>query len=798
MRFALRQLAKSPGFMFTALATLALGIGVNTTAFTALNRLLLQALPFREPDRLVQIWGTAPRNDYQGISPGDYFDLRDDNSVFEDVTAYVPYASDSLAEPGQPAAYLSTIHSTANFFRIFGIQPQLGRTFTPDEEAHLADVGLVANSYWHEHYGADPNIIGRTVRLNAKTVTIVGVLPARLDDPTLFDRRVSFWLLDPTAINHDLRTLNWYRVAARLKPGVTLHQAQANLLSIGRRLAHDYPKTNGKRGFRATEYPTNNMGDVGSEMTWLVMVLAGLVLVIACVNLANLQLVRTTRRSQEIAIRLALGSSRMRIVGMLLQESFLLSLGGALLALLVGKWSNMYVAKYFGIDMPFDLRVIGFTFAAAAITGAVFGAFPAWTASREDVGSALKSSGRGSTSGRARHWFRQGLVVLELVLALTVLSGAAFFVSGIYKLTHQDLGWTADHTLVGEITLDHDHYGEQGDIRSVAFSDRLKEVLEALPGVQQAAAGQGFPAYGGGDTPYRVEGQPAPEQGREEYAASLNVGPGYLGIYGIAIVKGRDFNERDRQGSTPVVVINEAMAKKCWPGENPIGKRLGGADPANPNWAEVVGVMKDFRGVFDMVFGNTTRLRMYRPWAQNSHRFVSFHMRTAGPPEAMEKSVRKAVATLVQDIALSDLTPGSVIVQENLSYFTFLRKALIELSALGLLLSAVGIYGVVATLVSERTKEIGIRMALGAQPEALVWLFLRNGLVLSLMGAAAGAGVAFALVRILTRMLPFLPGFNAWYIAPVAIFLVVVALVSCWLPARRSTRVNPTISLRSE
>jgi len=388
--------------------------------------------------------------------------------------------------------------------------------------------------------------------------------------------------------------------------------------------------------------------------------------------------------------------------------------------------------------------------------------------------------------------------VLELVLALTVLSGAAFFVSGIYKLTHQDLGWTADHTLVGEITLDHDHYGEQGDIRSVAFSDRLKEVLEALPGVQQAAAGQGFPAYGGGDTPYRVEGQPAPEQGREEYAASLNVGPGYLGIYGIAIVKGRDFNERDRQGSTPVVVINEAMAKKCWPGENPIGKRLGGADPANPNWAEVVGVMKDFRGVFDMVFGNTTRLRMYRPWAQNSHRFVSFHMRTAGPPEAMEKSVRKAVATLVQDIALSDLTPGSVIVQENLSYFTFLRKALIELSALGLLLSAVGIYGVVATLVSERTKEIGIRMALGAQPEALVWLFLRNGLVLSLMGAAAGAGVAFALVRILTRMLPFLPGFNAWYIAPVAIFLVVVALVSCWLPARRSTRVNPTISLRSE
>ncbi len=798
MRLALRQLAKSPGFMFTALATLALGIGVNTTAFTALNRLLLQALPFRDTEHLVLIWGTSPRYDHEGIAPGDYFDLRDGNSVFEDVTAYVPYASDSLAEPGQPAAYLSTVHSTANFFRIFGIQPQLGRTFNPDEEAHLADVGLVSNSYWHEHYGADPKILGRTVRLNAKTVTIVGVLPARLDDPTLFDRRISFWLLDPTAINHDLRTLNWYRVAARLKPGVTIHQAQANLNSIAHRLAHDFPRSNGKRGFKAASYPPNNMGDIGSEMTWLVMVLAALVLVIACVNLANLQLVRTTRRSQEIAIRLALGSSKMRIVGMLLQESFILSIGGALLGLVVGKWSNMYVATYFGIDMPMDLRVIGFTFAAAALTGAVFGAFPAWAASHEDVGSALKSGGRGATSGRARHWFRQGLVVLELVLALTVLSGAAFFVSGIYKLTHQDLGWTSDHTLFGEITLDHDHFGEQGDKRSVVFADRLREVLEALPGIKRAAVGQGFPAYGGGGDPFRVEGQPAPEPGREEFAASANVGPGYLGIYGIPIVKGRDFNDKDRPGSTPVVVINETMAKKCWPGQDPIGKRLGGADPANPNWAEVVGVMKDFRGVFDMVFGQKDVMRMYRPWAQNSHRFVSFHIRTAGPPEAMEQSVRKAVATVVQDIALSELTPGSVMVEENLSYFTFLRKALVELSALGLLLSAVGIYGVVATLVSERTKEIGIRMALGAQAEALVWLFLRNGLVLSLAGAAAGAGVAYALIRILSRMLPFLPGFNAWYIAPVALFLVAVALVSCWLPARRSTRVDPTISLRSE
>ena len=465
---------------------------------------------------------------------------------------------------------------------------------------------------------------------------------------------------------------------------------------------------------------------------------------------------------------------------------------------MVGKWSNIYVARYFDIDMPLDLRVIAFTFGAAALTCIGFGVAPAWVASREDLGSALKSGGRGSTSGRARHWFRQGLVIVELVLALTVLSSAAYFVSAIYTMTHQDLGWNADHALLGEITLDHDHYGEQKDPRSVAFGERLKEVLEAVPGIERATMGQGFPAYGGGPTAYRLEGQPAPEPGKEAFAVSLSVGPGYLGIYDIPIVKGRDFNERDRPGSPPVVIINETMAKKCWPGEDPIGKRIGGTDPANPDWAEVVGVMRDFHGIYDVAFGGLRNLKIYRPWAQNSHRFVSFHIRTAGKPESVMEGVRRAVATVAPDFGLGDLTPGSSVVEENLSYFNFLRKALIELSALGLLLSAVGIYGVVATLVSERTKEVGIRMALGAQPESLVWLFLRNGLFVSVTGAAIGTVAAVAVVKMISKMLPFLPALNLWMVAPLALFLVAVAVLASWFPARRSTRVDPTIALRAE
>jgi predicted permease len=731
------------------------------------------------------------------VSPGDYFDLRNSNTVFEDVTAYVPFSSDSLTEPGQPTVKLDTVHSTANFFKTFGIEPQMGRAFSPDEESHLDNVAMIANHYWKDNFGADPKILGRQVRLGGKLFTVVGVLPARLDDPMIFDRRVAFWLLDPTRLNFGKRNQAWYRVAARLKPGITVQQASANLTAIGLRLAHEYPETNNQRTFRLEPYPSSNMQGVGKQLTWMVMLLSGFVLVIACVNLANLQLVRAGGRSQEIAVRLALGSSRGAVVAMLLVESLVLSFGGGLLGLLVGKWSNIYIAKYLNIDMPLDLRVLVFTFAASALTGAAFGAVPAWIASRENVSLALKAGGRGTTSGRARRWFRQGLVVVELVLALTILSGAAYFVHGIYELTHQSLGWNADHALFGEITLDHDHFGEQGDPRSVAFGARLKEALEAIPGVQVAAVGTGFPAFGGRGSPYRLEGQPPPEKGKETMAESTNIAAGYFGIYEIQVVKGREFNDTDRIGAPPVVIVNETMAKKCWPGEDPIGKRIGSVDPAKPDWAEVVGVVKDFHNIFEFVQGGNG-MKMFKPWAQNSHRFPSFHVKASSDPAALMDSVRKTMAAIAPDFALDYLMPGKAIVMDALSYFTFLRRVLVELSALGLALAAVGIYGVVATLVAERTKEIGIRMALGAQARSILLLFLRNGIALSLIGASLGAGAAVVLVRTLTKMFPILPGYSPWAIAPVALFLIIVAMVASWFPARRSTHVDPSTALRSE
>ncbi|MGA2015993.1 MAG: ABC transporter permease [Opitutaceae bacterium] len=798
MRYALRQLAKNPGFTAFALATLALGIGVNTTAFTALNRLLLQSLPFRDPGRLVQIWSSTSQQGYWAQSPGDYIDECDQNTVFENVAAFTPGAHASLAEPGQPPAQYVAIRVTANFFPLFGVQAQMGRTFTEAEDRHLDPLAVVSNSFWHEHYGSDPKILGRTAKLNSKVYTIVGVMQPALDDPTLFEGKPAFFLLDGTRVNTNYRAGNWYHVAARLKPGVTLKQAQAEMDALAQKLAHDFPKTNATRGLKVVPFPANSMGEVGAELTWLVMAVSGVVLLIACVNLANLQLVRTTRRAQEIAIRLALGCSRARLVGLLLTESLVVSVAGGALGLLIAKWSNGYVARFFEIDMPLDVRVIGFTFAAALLTGGVFGTVPAWLASRADINCALNTSGRGATSHRSRHWLRQGLVVLELALALTLLAGAGFFVSGIYKVTHRDLGWHGDNVVVGYIELDHDHFGEQKDPRSLAFGDRMLAKLRALPGAEAAALSMDSPAWGLRGTPFRVEGQPAPEPGKEDNVGATNASPGYLRVYGIPLVQGRDFDEADHPGAPAVVIVNESMARKYWPGESPIGKRIGGTDPANPDWAEVVGVMADFAGAADFYNPNQDSSRFLRPWAQNNHRFITFNVRSAGDPRPFKETVRKAMALLAPDVALSMVQTAPEIMDEEVSYFSFLRRMLLQTSALGFLLAVVGIYGVVANLAAERTREIGIRMALGAQPGGLVWLFVKNGGQLALLGAAVGLTASFFLVRFLGKMLPALPGSDPWVVVTVAAALVASALVACWLPARRTTKTSPMIALRAE
>lgn len=799
MRYALRQLARTPWFTCAALVTLGLSIGVNTTAFTVLNRIVLQSVPFHEPSRLVQIWAATPKGDPYPQAPGDYFDERDQSTSFEQLAAYVPYIRASLAEPNRPPVQVSSVGVTANFFPLFGIQPQFGRTFSAEDEAQQRSVAVISNAYWREHYDTDPNVLGKTAKLNRRLYTIVGVLPPAYDEPLLFagfGQKPAFIILDNAAVNRTLRHMNWYTVGARLKPGVTLEQAQAELTAIAQRLARAYPTTNGGRGFKVVPYPKNAMEGIGANVAWLILALSAMVLLIACANLANLQLVRTMSRTQEIGVRIALGCPQSAIVRMLLTESVLVSVAGGALGLLAAKWSNTYVASFYGVNMPIDFRVIGFAFVIALVSGGIFGTVPAWIASRTDVNTTLKSGGRAATADRSRHWLRQSLVAIELSLALLLLAAAGFFVSGIYRLTHQDLGWDAPDVVVGFIELDHDHYGEQGDARSLVFGEAMVRRLQTLPGVDAVALSMSSPAWGLGQVPFRAEGQPAPERGKEIFAGRAETTPDFLRTYGIQLVQGRNFSDSDRPDSPKVVIVNEALANKFWPGENPIGKRIGEPDPAKPDWAEVVGVMRDFKGAADIYNPAATSYKILRPWAQNTHRFIGFHVRLSSNAAASKETIRKAVAELAPDVAVTQLATVPEVLASEVSYFTFIRRILLQTSILGLLLAAVGIYGVVASLASERKVEIGIRMALGAQATDVVWLFLRNGLKLALIGAVIGTVLSFLVLSILEKILPMVPGRSPWAVVIVAIFLVAVAALASWLPAQRTARVDPTLALR--
>jgi predicted permease len=799
MRHALRQLTANPGFTIVALVTLALGIGVNTTAFTVLNRLMLQALPYHDPASLVQIWSTETRWGNVPNAPADYFDEREQNTVFTDIAAFSS-ASVSYVEIGKPPIQVGALYMTANFFTVLGVQPELGRLPTEDESKHMAFVTLISDSFWHSHFDGDPGVLGKPVRMNSRVSTVIGVMPPALNDPALFNSRPSFFYLDPVTHSRTVRKVGWYNEVARLKPGVSIKQAQLQMSAVAKRLEHDYPETNKDRGVAVIRYPTNQLGDDGAQLTWMTFALSGLVLLIACINLANLQLVRTTRRSQEIAIRMALGCTRSRLIGMLLLESIIVSTIGGALGVAMGVWSNSFVVHFFDMEMPLNFRVIAFTFAVALVSGAFFGTVPAWMATRGDSAASLKSGGRGSTSDRSRHWLRQSLVVIEIAMAVVLLAGAGFFVSGIYRLTHRDLGWKPGQQLIGVISLDQDNFGgDKNHPKVLAFGEHALEALRALPGVEAASISSGSPTWGNRTEPYKIEGQPVPEKGHEPEAGYFNVSPGWFEVYGIRVVRGREFLDSDRFDAEQVAIVSESMARKNWPGESPLGKRLQETDPGGDSkWATVVGVMQDFKGGAEFYNPSMSSQRFLRPWAQDTWGGIVFTVRTAGDPGLLKEPVRKAFARLLPDLAIDYLATTDEDAAQIYAYFNFLRHILVQIAALGLLLSAVGIYGVVANLASERTKEIGIRMALGAQPGGIIWLFVRNGIILTGIGSGIGLGVSFFLVTLLGRLLPALPGRDPGVVVCAAFLLVLVALFACWLPALRTTRVSPTVALRAE
>ena len=798
MRIAFRQLAKTPGFTVIALITLALGIGVSTTAFTILHRLLFLSPPYPETSRMVQIWSTTPQWQNGPISPGDFCDLRDQNTVFAHLSAYSVDLFKSLAAAGHTPEQVTAVAVTADFFRVLGIPAALGRTFTSEDQAKQALVVVLSNTYWQTHLAGDPNVLGRSLRFDGKTVTVIGVMPPVLDDPLLWGDRIDLWNLEFVEVKRQLRDRSWYSVIARLKPGVTLGHAQTEAGTIAARLAHDFPKTNDQRGLRVAPFAPDYIGELGRTLNWLVMVLSLSVLLIACVNLTNLQFVRSTGRSREYAIRLALGASRGQLIRLLLNESLLLSLAGGAFGLLVAKWGNSYYAAYFDAPMPLDLRVLAFAFAVSVLAGIVSGVIPAWFGSRADLNLALKQGGRGSTADRSRHRLRHGLIVAELALALTLLTGAGYFIRGIQRIMNRELHWRPENTLVGYFELPYERYGDELDSRLQVITDRFLGALRLLPGVDHAAISSNSPVWAyGGRMSLLIDGQSPPPKGNSPVARHISITDEFFDTVGIRLLQGRNFADFDRPDALGVVIINQAMAEKFWPGQNPIGKRIGDADSTDPRWCEIVGVVNDIVAGLDFD-GEHSRYQFYRPWAQRSIRFVTFSLHSVSDPRTLTDRVRQTLAGIEPDIAITDLATAEQAMRNNLSGYAFVRRTLAQLAGLGLLLSAVGVYGVIANLTVERTHEVGVRMALGAQRSDVVWLFLRNGVTLALIGAAIGLLLSFALVRVLIQTVAIIPGDDPWIIAGLTAVLVGVAVLACWLPARRATKVSPLVALRAE
>jgi predicted permease len=802
LRYAFHSLLKSPGFTTVALLTLGLGIGVNTAMFSLVNTLLFKTAPYPEPTRLVRIYRTSPQSQTWPHSVANLADLRSQATTLEKLTTFT-WSAINFAEPGQPAERIHGLRVDADFFATLGVQPMLGRGFTAGETVPGHDqVIVLSHPLWSRRFNADPSIIGRTLRIDGQSYTVIGVMPEGVEYPLLWGS-VSAWrplALTPEQLKS--RGNNWLNAIGRLKPGVTLAASRTELDTLAARWAKDFADTNEGTGLRPVILHKSAMDQVGRSLSMLVMGLAGFVLLIACANLANLQLARTAIRARDFAIRAALGASRARLMRELLVESLTLSFIGGLFGLLLAQWVTDALARLIVIGeasrlvISIDVPVLLFTLGASLATGLLFGLLPAWRAARTDVNTALKQQSRGATGDRTQHRLRHGLIVAEIALALALLTGAGFFVRGLQRFTTQDKGWTSDHVLGANFNLPEAKYGTDDQRR--AFNTLVLERLAALPGVEHVSLSSSLPVWAYNSSRTLVpEGRPLPPRAQMPLAYFVSVSPDFFSVLRIPLLQGRLFPATGPADSPPVVVINESLARQFWPGENPIGQRLGSPDPADQKWAEVIGVVRDVAFAGNLATPDT-RLQAYFPLAQEPANRLSLALRTTVAPDTLAHSVLAAIAGIDPDLPAYNLRTIGQSIDHLARNFRITNQLLVGFAFLGLALAAIGLYGVIAGLVVQRTSEFGIRLALGAQTRDVLWLVLGSGFRLAAYGTVCGLLGSFALIKVCATLLPALPGLDWTLLGATVLTLLAVAVFACWLPARRATRVDPIVALRSE
>lgn len=799
VRFGIRMLFKNPGFTAVAVLTIALGIGANTAMFSVLNTYLFRMLPYPTSDRLVRIFRTSPHSQSWPHSPGNFFAHREQSDAFEYMAAY-NYVSPNLANPGEPAERLRGLAATSDFFPALGVQPLLGRVFTPEEHEPEADrEAVLSHRFWMSRFGGDPNVVGTTMRLDGKDVTIIGVMPPTFEHPLLWGN-IDLWRpLAFTAEQRGSRGSNYLRSFGRLKPGVSPKQAEQAIVLLASNLAAEHPENSGE-SLRLEALNRSMTDDISRNVMWFTFGLAGFVLLIACANLANLLLVRTAARAREYAVRSALGAGRGRLIRQSLTESLVISLVGGVLSLAFAIGGVEFISRRLftntpGATVALDFRVFGFALLCSMVTGLLFGTVPAWLASRTDLNRSLKQNLRGSTAGRSSHRLRHTLIVGEVAFALVLLAGAGLFLRGLQRFAHLDSGWRADGLLTAQVSLQGANYSKP-EQRNV-FYQRLEEKLSGVPGVQSVTVSASLPVYGFNSSgSFRVEGYPEPEAGQWPEIFFEPVTTHYFETYGIPILEGRTFNSGDVADKPEVVIINETMAKEFWPNESAIGKRIG-RPGKDPKWEQIVGVAKDV--TFPANLSEPyTRYQAYRPLQQLSWGGGAIAIRTSGTPESVTGSLRDAVTELDPTQPVHRIRNANSLIQDGLGSISLLGSLLAAFAGLGLLLAAIGIYGVTSYSVVQRTSEIGIRMALGAQRKDVLWLVLGRGGRLVTIGTALGLGGAYAVSRLLISIIPTLPTRDPATLVVVSAVLFVIALLACYIPARRATKVDPMVALRYE
>ncbi|MGO9269131.1 MAG: ABC transporter permease [Terriglobia bacterium] len=806
LRHALRTLIKSPGFTAVAVLALALGIGANTVIFSSINAMLLHPFPFKDLDRAVDLWETAPQQNQQHVSatPANFRDWEDQNTSIDLLAAF--HGWDVNLTGSGIAERVEGYQVTANLFPLLGIAPELGRSIAADnfETGHTFAV-VLSHGFWQRHLGADPGIVGKNVLLNGQQFTVIGIMPADFDFPV----GAEAWApLDLSVAQQADRADHYLQVLGRLKPGVPSSKAQADLETIASRLSQEYPKTNAGHGVRAVGL-VDDITYGSKQFVLVLMASAGFVLLLACANVANLLLARSTGRQKEIAVRIALGASRWQIARQLLAESVLLSLLGGLAGVLLAVWGldlthgsipPFIVQHIAGLKhQQVDFRVLGFTLVIALVTGVLAGLAPALHVSRPDLNDVLKEGARGGTSSPARRRLRALLVVSEVSLALVLLVGAGLMVKGFRNLANMELGFDRHHLLTFRIALSEKKYDHQDRVRG--FYDQAVQKLRGLPGVESVAVVTSLPgSWSWTQTEYTAEGQPPPAPGELRTTVEQFASPDFFPALRVPLVEGRFLSAQDGSDAPPALVISESLARRIWPDQDPIGKRMTfgseiGSKEGKTAWRTVVGVVGDIK---------------QSPWDQEPHATTYFSfdqypqassalvLRTTGNPIALAAAARAQVLSLDPDQPPYDARTLEQIISDDVSGVDFSARMMLVFGGIALVLSAAGIFAVMAYSVLQRTHEIGVRMALGAERPDVIRLVVGYALKLAAVGLAIGIPCALAITHALSSVLFGVIRIDPLTFVLFTVLLAAVAALAAYIPARWAARVDPVVALHHE